>query len=67
MKGPRAGAAMSLITCRDACAYGRCGGSELVGTFVLLCAASGIYVLGDEPLEGTGLTSFPELPKNIQA
>ena len=59
------GAAMSLVTCGAACACGRCGGYELVVTCVSLCAASGISVLGDEPLEGTGLTAFPNLPLNI--
>ena len=67
VKGLGAGSEISLMTCGAACACGRCGGSELVGNIVLLCAASGIFVLGDDPLEGTGLTAFPDLPSNIGA
>ena len=65
MKGLGPVASMSIMTCGAACACGRCGGSELVVTVVLLCAASGISVLGDDPLEGTGLTAFPDLTSNI--
>ena len=45
VNGSGAGATMSLMTCGAACACGRCGGSELVGNVVPLCAASGISVL----------------------
>ena len=67
MKGSGSGVAMLLMTCGAACACGRCVGSELVGTVVLLCADYVISVLGDEPLEGTGLTAFTELTSNIGA
>ena len=61
------GAEIPLMTYGAACTCGRCGGSELVENDVLLCAASGISVLGDDPLEGTGLTAFPDLPSNVGA
>ena len=67
VKGLGARAAISLMTCEAACVCGCYGGSELVLTVVALCADSGIYVPGDDPLEGTGLTAFPDLPSNIGA
>ena len=54
MIGSGAEAAMLLLNCRAACVCGRCGGSELVGTYVTLCAASGISVLDGEPWEKLG-------------
>ena len=45
--GSRAGAAMPLMNGGAAFACGSCGGSELVGTVVSLCAAYRISVLGD--------------------
>ena len=63
--GSGPGAYMSLMPCGAACACGRFGGSELVGTVVSLCAAFVISVLGDDPWEVTGLTEFPELTSNI--
>ena len=67
VKGFGLGAAMSLMTSGADFDCGRCEGSEFVGTVVLLCAASGISVLGDDPSEGNGLTAFTEMPSNIGA